>query len=245
MFRLCIKMLIRILNSVLKQMGHLNHCFIGSLALLFRLLFSLVLSPVQTDATLLANNCQHCWMLHVESVCTPCCMLLSVVGSCCAKFDTGQKFSHVQTDATLLANNSQHCWMLHVESVCTPCCMLLSVVGSCCAKFDTGQKFSHVQTDATLLANNSQHCWMLHVESVCTPCCMLLSVVGSCCAKFDTGQKFSHVQTDVTTPIIVAQQFWDLLRPFARSVTKMCSVNRWCFLFQVRHLTILMLPYSE
>ena len=35
---------------------------------------------VQTDATLLANNSQHCWMLHVASVCTPCCMLLNVVG---------------------------------------------------------------------------------------------------------------------------------------------------------------------
>ena len=29
---------------------------------------------MQTDATLLANNSQHCWMLHVKSVCTPCCM---------------------------------------------------------------------------------------------------------------------------------------------------------------------------
>ena len=28
-------------------------------------------SPVQTDTTLLANNSQHCWMLHVASVCTP------------------------------------------------------------------------------------------------------------------------------------------------------------------------------
>ena len=37
------------------------------------------LSPVQTDATLLANNSQHCRMLHVASVCTPCCMLLDVV----------------------------------------------------------------------------------------------------------------------------------------------------------------------
>ena len=34
---------------------------------------------VQTDATLLANNSQHCWMLHVASVCTPCCMLLRKV----------------------------------------------------------------------------------------------------------------------------------------------------------------------
>ena len=35
-----------------------------------------ILSFVQTDATKLANNSQHCWMLHAASVCTPCCMLL-------------------------------------------------------------------------------------------------------------------------------------------------------------------------
>ena len=38
------------------------------------------LSPMQTDARLLANNSQHCWMLHVASVCTPCCMFLGDVG---------------------------------------------------------------------------------------------------------------------------------------------------------------------
>ena len=43
---------------------------------------------------------QHCWMLYDASVCTPCCTLLRVVGSCCAKFETGQTFSYVQTDAT-------------------------------------------------------------------------------------------------------------------------------------------------
>ena len=46
------------------------------------------LSRVQTDAILLANNSQHCWMLHVASACTPCCMLLDVVACCCAKFET-------------------------------------------------------------------------------------------------------------------------------------------------------------
>ena len=65
-----------------------------------------------TDATLLANNSQHCCMLHVASVCTPCCMLLDVVACCCAKFETGQTFSPVQTDATLLPYNAQHCWEL-------------------------------------------------------------------------------------------------------------------------------------
>ena len=43
-------------------------------------------------------------------VCTPCCMLLRVVGSCCAKFETGQTFSYVQKDATTPSN---------VASVCT------------------------------------------------------------------------------------------------------------------------------
>ena len=49
-----------------------------SLASALSLLSTSVLSPVQTDATLLGNNSQHCWMLHVPSFCTPCCMLLDV-----------------------------------------------------------------------------------------------------------------------------------------------------------------------
>ena len=40
----------------------------------------MLLNSVQTDATLLANNSQHCWMLHVAFVRKPCCMLLRVVG---------------------------------------------------------------------------------------------------------------------------------------------------------------------
>ena len=57
------------------------------------------------DTTLLINNSLHCWMLHVASVCTPCCMLLQIVGSYCAKFETCQTFSFVQNEC----NNSQ-CW---------------------------------------------------------------------------------------------------------------------------------------
>ena len=48
---------------------------------------SVALSPLQTDATLLANNSQHCWMLYVCPFANPvvsCCKLLRVVGSCCA-----------------------------------------------------------------------------------------------------------------------------------------------------------------
>ena len=37
------------------------------------------LSYEQMDASFLANNSQHCWMLHVASDCTPCSMLLRKV----------------------------------------------------------------------------------------------------------------------------------------------------------------------
>ena len=43
------------------------------------------------------TNSQHCWMLHVTSVCTPCCLLLDIVGCCCAKFETSQTFSPVHS----------------------------------------------------------------------------------------------------------------------------------------------------
>ena len=52
---------------------------------------AVVLSPVQMDTTLL-------------DVCTPCYMLLYVVGICCTKFETCQTFSYVQM-LGLFANN--------------------------------------------------------------------------------------------------------------------------------------------
>ena len=38
-----------------------------------------ILSSMQTDPTLLTNNPQILLDVHVESVCTPCCMLLGVL----------------------------------------------------------------------------------------------------------------------------------------------------------------------
>ena len=58
------------------------------------------LSPVQTDATLLANNSRNCWKLHyvccVRLHTVACCyMLFRVVGSCCIRLHTT-----ANTDAT-------------------------------------------------------------------------------------------------------------------------------------------------
>lgn len=58
--------------------------------------------PLQTDVILLANYSQHCWIVKVASVCTPCCLLSRVVESCCTMFETGKTFSYVKT--------AQHCW---------------------------------------------------------------------------------------------------------------------------------------
>ena len=70
-----------------------------------------ILSPVQTDATLLDVTC--CVRLHT---------LLHVVGSCCAKFVTGETFNPLQANATTtntqLANNVGSCCVrLHIASI--------------------------------------------------------------------------------------------------------------------------------
>ena len=75
------------------------------------------LSPVQTDATLLANNSQNCWMLHVASVCTPCCMLLDVVAQ---SLKPVKLFSQQLPTFLLFCDRwsvTQQCWIrLHSSS---------------------------------------------------------------------------------------------------------------------------------
>ena len=80
----------------------------------FQVLFKDLCPPVQCGTTiryfpqalckrtqhcLQANDSQHCWMLHVACVCTPCCMLLR-------KFHLKlvKTFRYVQTDATTPKN---------------------------------------------------------------------------------------------------------------------------------------------
>ena len=59
------------------------------------------------------NNSQRCWMLHVASHCTLCCVLLGVATSVCTSLPTRTQQLH-----------SQHCWPNNVESCC---CVLLHV----------------------------------------------------------------------------------------------------------------------
>ena len=82
--------------------------------------FCLNRSTVSTLCKATHKQTQRCWMLHVASVYTSCCMLLSqlellrIVGSCCIRF------SHYCHHG---GNDSQHCWSNSVGS----CCVLLNV----------------------------------------------------------------------------------------------------------------------
>ena len=147
--------------------GEIRHvqscCFALSSYCLFDFLVAArISSPVQTDATLLANNSQHCWMLHIASVCTPCFMLLDVAACCCAKFETSQTCQPTTPNifffvpwspkptATMLdpfAQLFQHCWG-HARSlrmdykdlrvVFFPRCTAgPNPVGSCCIRVHT------------------------------------------------------------------------------------------------------------
>ena len=100
---------------------------------------------MQTDATLLANNSQLCWMLHVAFVCTPCCVLLGVVAQSLKPVKLLVTCKRTQQPPTMLRpfargfrlrangrNNSQHC--------------CANNVGSCCVRVGRA-----VQTDPTLL----------------------------------------------------------------------------------------------
>ena len=159
---------------------------------------------------MLTNNSQHCRMLQVASVCTPCFMLLDVVACCCAKFETCQTFQPTTLNISLFRDRrsvTQQCWIcLHSSS---------NIVGATHAHYTRFTKTyglcpSHDALQVpTLLGvvapfahhcqhgcNNSQHCWRNNVGSCCVRRLHApLRVVRSCCICSHTT-----ANTDATTP---------------------------------------------
>ena len=124
---------------------------------------------MQTDKTLLANNSQYCWMFHVASLCTLCCMLLRKVWN-------WSNFS---------ANNSQHffCSMIakakrnNVGSVCTtlptllgPCTLIMHglqrlmgcILSTMHCRFQACWELLHPS------AHHCQHAWNMLCPFVCS-----------------------------------------------------------------------------
>ena len=91
------------------------HCFSAMFIgryLHLNVLLNLCIMPLANRRNIVGH--QFPTSLHVATALyAPCCLLLRAVGSCCAKFETGQTFSHAQSDAT-----SQYCWANNVGSFC-------------------------------------------------------------------------------------------------------------------------------
>ena len=145
-----------------------------------------ILSPVQTDATLLANNSQHCWMLHVASVCTPCYMLLDVVAQ---SLKPVKLFSQQLPTFLLFLDHrsvAQQCWI-------------------------------HLHSSSNIVrATHAHYAWFtktygLHPSHDALQVPTLLGIDASVCTPLPTRTQ--------QLPTLLAQQCWELLRPFARNLS--------------------------
>ena len=131
-------------------------------------------------------------MVHVASVCTPCCMLLAVA----VQILKPVKLFSQQLLTFLLfrdrRNVAQQCWIrLHSSS---------NIVGTAHAHYPWFTK--------TYGLYPSQDA--LQVPT-------LLGVVASVCTPLPTRTQ--------QLPKMLAQQCWELLRPFARSLTRTFAVT--------------------
>ena len=133
---------------------------------------------MQADATLLANNSRHSGMLHVASVSHPvaCCyMFLRVVGSGCAKVESGQTFGPA---------NSQHFF-----------CSVVAVAWDQKTMLDPfAQLFQHCCGHARALHMVSKDLWVVSFPR----CSAGPNIVGNCCVRLHTT-----TNTNATTPNIV------------------------------------------
>ena len=145
--------------------------------------------------------------------------------------------------------------MLHVASVCTPCCMLLRVV----AQSLKPVKLFSQQLPTFLLFHDrrsvAQQCWIrLHSSSNIVGAThahytwftktyglypsydalqvpTLLGVVSSVCTPLPT-----HTQQ---LPTLLAQQCWEFLHPFARSLKPVQLYQWFGKIFSVSNISIL------
>ena len=182
-----------------------------------------MLSPVQTDATLLNVTC--CICLHT---------LLHVVGCCCVLLHK------VCTRSNFSANNFQHffCSVITDQSVAQQCWIRLhsssNIVGATNVHYAWFTK-----TLGCILPTmhcRSQHCWEL-LHPFAHHCQHPRNNVGSCCIRLQTTANTHATMLGVVAsvcrplptcmqqlPTLLAQQCWELFRLFARSLNAQCNL---------------------
>ena len=137
---------------------------------------------MQTDATLLANNSQHCWMLHVASVSTPCCMLLDVVAQ---SLKPVKLFS--QQLPTFFCSMIAEAYRNNVGSVCTAVPTLLG----------PRLRITHglqrlIGCILPTMHCRSQHCWEL-LHPFAHHCQHARNNVGSYCVRLHAALASGHI----------------------------------------------------
>ena len=125
----------------------------------------------------------------------------------------------MQTDATLLANNSQHCWMLHVPSV-KPVKLFSQQLPTFLLFLDrrsvAQQCWIRLQSSSNIVGpTHAYYAWFtktygLYSSHDALQVPNLLGVVASVCIPLPTRTQ--------QLPTLLAQQCWESLRPFARSL---------------------------
>ena len=110
---------------------------------------------MQTDATLLANNTQHCWTQPVASVWMEPTTMLALVA-----------YSLKPVKLLDPCKRTQHCWPtirnIVGPNMLRPFAWNHNNVGTCCVQFEISQTFRPMQTDANTVGqkslNNTQQC---------------------------------------------------------------------------------------
>ena len=132
-------------------------------------------------------------MLHVVSVCTSCCMLLDIVVCCCAKLETAQTFQ---------PTDSQHFFLCDRRSVAQQSWI------SCWIRLHSSSNINRARHAHYAWFTKTYELYPTH-DALQVP--TLLGVVASVCRQLPTRTQ--------QLPILLAQRCWELLRPFARSLS--------------------------
>ena len=133
---------------------------------------------------------QHCWMLHVASVCTPCCMLLDVVACCCAKFETGQTFQPTTPNISFV---------------------LWSPKRSATMLDPFARFFQHCRGHARQLRMDHKDLWVVFFPR----CTTGPKLVGNCCLRLHTTANMTHDSVNIFFKFLLKfalnSAFWNKL----------------------------------
>ena len=135
---------------------------------------------------------QHCWAQHVASVCTPCCVLLRLAGSCWMKFETGQTSEPTRANISIVSRSSKRgptmlrSFAQHIQQ--------------CCA--GAGATTCHVSTQ---IHANKKSTWRRRWKTSQSPLYSHLKTqhIVTCCERLHTSANIAQQETTLLGPTML------------------------------------------